>query len=104
MGTVYYYDQVVIQSGEEPPVKAGSITTPMKFTIDGEIDDRTLTIADDATRVLWEADGIGVSGFKFLKIQADQDLLIDLVVGERTITVHHPAGRPFILFSDVIGV
>jgi hypothetical protein len=94
-------------------VNVGNLHIPNYLTVDGQQEKKIVSLGTETTLKLWDVDDSALTAFKFLWIQTDYDIMLELVtdddadVGEEVYTVElqgsgraNVYGMPFILNSD----
>lgn len=99
----YTYWEATDASGED--YRGGSRSCPVETTIDGYIEQKTVSLADDTTLDLWDSSG-SLTDFEFFWLKADQDVQIELTVdrgaevGTVVVAIILPANKDFVLNED----
>lgn len=107
MATLYYWQYMQMQkTGEEEPVRFGSLQTAESITVDGLVLDQTRDLATATTWTAWTTGDGGLTDFDWIGIQSDYAVFVEFVcdtgaeVGTVVFAKEIQAGVPFSMHSD----
>ena len=105
MAVLRVYDAWDCTDANGAPHNGGSRSAPVEITVDGYVDDATVSLATATSLTLWNS-AEAITTFDFFWLVADQDLKIEITcdrggeVGLEEFVFVHPAYKPFRLLDD----